>query len=98
MTVSQSEVKNYVDTDPQETQEWIEALDNVIDHHGSERTAYLIDQQIAHARTNGVLQALHTETPYINTMAWISSRRCPVIKRSSTASVHSCDGMRWRWF
>ncbi len=68
MTVSQSEVKNYVDTDPQETQEWIEALDNVIDHHGSERTAYLIDQQIAHARTNGVLQALHTETPYINTI------------------------------
>ena len=69
MTASQSEVnKNYVDTDPQETQEWLEALDNVIDHHGSERTAYLIDQQIAHARTNGVLQAFHTQTPYINTI------------------------------
>ena len=69
MTALQAEVnKNYLDTDPQETQEWIDALDNVIDHHGSERTAYLLDQQIAHARTNGVLQALHTETPYINTI------------------------------
>ena len=69
MTALQAEVnKNYLDTDPQETQEWIEALDNVIDNHGSERTAYLIDQQIAHARTNGVLQAFHTETPYINTI------------------------------
>ena len=36
MTALQAEVnKNYLDTDPQETQEWIEALDNVIDNHGS---------------------------------------------------------------
>ena len=70
MTALQAEVnKNFLDTDPQETQEWIEALDNVIDNHGSERTAYLIDQQIAHARTNGVLHAFHTETPYINTIS-----------------------------
>ena len=35
MTALQAEVnKNFLDTDPQETQEWIEALDNVIDNHG----------------------------------------------------------------
>jgi pyruvate dehydrogenase E1 component len=44
------------DADPGETQEWLQALDGVIRNEGPERAAYLIDQQISHARVNGVNQ------------------------------------------
>jgi pyruvate dehydrogenase E1 component len=57
-----------VDVDPIETKEWLEALQGVIQTEGTERAAYLIDQQISYARINGVDQAFHAETPYINTI------------------------------
>jgi pyruvate dehydrogenase E1 component len=56
------------DADPQETTEWLEALNGVIHAEGTDRAAYLIDQQIAFARVNGVVQPFHAETPYINTI------------------------------
>ena len=60
--------RNSQDADPGETQEWLQALDGVIHNEGPERAAYLIDQQISHARVNGVVQPFHAETPYINTI------------------------------
>jgi pyruvate dehydrogenase E1 component len=56
------------DQDPIETKEWIEALSGVIAKEGAERAAFLIDEQISHARVNGVVQPFHAETPYINTI------------------------------
>jgi pyruvate dehydrogenase E1 component len=66
-----------LDTDPAETQEWLQALDGVIHAVGPERAAYLIDQQISHARVNGVNQAFHAETPYINTIPVELQARIP---------------------
>jgi pyruvate dehydrogenase E1 component len=57
-----------VDADPQETKEWLDALNGVIATEGPERAGYIIDQQIAFARVNGVNQPFHAETPYINTL------------------------------
>ena len=59
---------NPIDVDPIETKEWIDALNGVIEKEGVERAAYLIDEQISHARVNGVVQPFHAETPYINTI------------------------------
>lgn len=56
------------DIDPIETKEWIDALDGVIQQEGVERAAFLIDEQISHARVSGVIQPFHAETPYINTI------------------------------
>ena len=56
------------DVDPIETREWIDALDGVIHKEGVDRAAFLIDEQISHARVNGVVQPFHAETPYINTI------------------------------
>ena len=66
-----------LDIDPAETQEWLQALDGVIHAVGPERAAYLIDQQISHARVNGVNQAFHAETPYINTIPVELQARLP---------------------
>jgi pyruvate dehydrogenase E1 component len=66
-----------LDIDPAETQEWLQALDGVIHAVGPERAAYLIDQQISHARVNGVNQPFHAETPYINTIPVELQARLP---------------------
>ncbi len=65
------------DADPGETQEWLQALDGVIRSEGPERAAYLIDQQISHARVSGVNQPFHAETPYINTIPVEQQARLP---------------------
>ena len=57
-----------VDLDPQETAEWIEALDDVIDQTGPDRAAYLLDQLADRARANGADLPIHLNTPYINTI------------------------------
>ena len=56
------------DVDSIETKEWIDALNGVIQKEGVERAAFLIDEQISHARVSGVVQPFHAETPYINTI------------------------------
>ena len=70
-------VANSKDEDPAETQEWLQALDGVIRTEGAERAAFLIDQQISHARVSGVSQAFHAETPYINTIPVALQVRLP---------------------
>ncbi len=59
---------NPIDVDPTETKEWIDALNGVIAKEGVDRAAFLIDEQISHARVSGVVQPFHAETPYINTI------------------------------
>ena len=64
----QKEANGFQDIDPIETKEWIDALNGVIHQEGVDRAAFLIDEQISHARVSGVVQPFHAETPYINTI------------------------------
>ena len=57
-----------VDLDPQETAEWVEALDQVIDEAGPDRAAYLLEQLTERARVNGAELPIHLNTPYVNTI------------------------------
>lgn len=72
-----SEQQKSVDIDTQETQEWLDALDGVISNEGTERAGYLIDKQISYARTHGVHQPFHAQTPYINTIPVEQQPRIP---------------------
>lgn len=65
------------DVDPIETKEWIDALNGVINKEGVDRAAFLIDEQISHARVNGVVQPFHAETPYINTIPVENQAKLP---------------------
>jgi pyruvate dehydrogenase E1 component len=57
-----------VDLDPQETAEWIEALDQIIDEAGPDRAAYLLEQLTDRARAQGAGLPNLLNTPYINTI------------------------------
>ncbi|SMC29034.1 pyruvate dehydrogenase E1 component [Andreprevotia lacus DSM 23236] len=56
------------DLDPQETREWLEALDGVLEQEGAERAHFLVEQLIDHARKDGVNIPYTATTAYINTI------------------------------
>ncbi len=56
------------DNDPEETQEWLDALDAVIDIEGVERSHYLLERLIDQARRSGVNLPYSAKTAYINTI------------------------------
>ncbi|MCP5201390.1 MAG: pyruvate dehydrogenase (acetyl-transferring), homodimeric type [Gammaproteobacteria bacterium] len=56
------------DDDPQETQEWLDALDAVIDVEGVERSHYLLERLIDKSRRSGVNLPYSARTAYINTI------------------------------
>jgi pyruvate dehydrogenase E1 component len=56
------------DVDPQETKEWVDAIDAVLEFEGPERAHYLIEQVIAQSRQRGAYVPFSANTAYINTI------------------------------
>ncbi|MBT8207109.1 MAG: pyruvate dehydrogenase (acetyl-transferring), homodimeric type [Acidimicrobiia bacterium] len=56
------------DHDPEETDEWIEALDQIIDADGQSRAQFLMARLINHARSRNIGVPASVSTPYINTI------------------------------
>src|ERR671918_333918 len=57
-----------VDPDPIETQEWIEALDSLLDFEGAERAHFILDELISEGRRRGAPVPYSPNTPYLNTI------------------------------
>ncbi len=81
MSAVPDEVMKYVaaekDDDPQETGEWLEALDGVISAVGPDRAHYLIEKQIEFARVHGEHLPFSANTPYINTIPVVRQAKIP---------------------
>lgn len=56
------------DIDPGETQEWREAVEDVIERDGPERAHRLLDEAVATARANGANLPFGSTTDYVNTI------------------------------
>ncbi|MCI0339237.1 MAG: pyruvate dehydrogenase (acetyl-transferring), homodimeric type [Acidobacteria bacterium] len=56
------------DVDPQETSEWLEAWDQILNEESPERAAYLLSIMAERARGAGLNLAPQLNTPYINTI------------------------------
>tara|TARA_B100000959_G_scaffold131265_1_gene137590 strand:- start:9118 stop:11778 length:2661 start_codon:yes stop_codon:yes gene_type:complete len=56
------------DSDPQETQEWLEALDSMLTHEGIERGHFILEKLIARARKSGAYLPYSANTAYLNTI------------------------------
>ena len=56
------------DTDPEETREWLEALDAVIEHEGPERAHFILEALIDQSRRSGTNLPYSAATAYINTI------------------------------
>src|SRR6202158_2475420 len=56
------------DIDPEETGEWLDALEAVIDAEGVDRAHFLLEQLITTARMRGSYLPYNANTPYLNTI------------------------------
>ena len=61
--------KNILDTDPQETKDWIDSIDALIDEKGAERTQFIIEKLIDFSRKSGVKIPFSLHTEYLNTIS-----------------------------
>jgi len=97
MAAVPNDVMKYVldpqnDDDPQETAEWLDALDGVVTHVGTERAHFLIQRQIEFARVNGEYAPFSSGTPYINTIPVGKQEKIP----GDQAIEHTIRSyMRW---
>ena len=60
--------KMHHDVDPQETQEWLDSLESVLETEGVERAHFLLESLIEKARRNGAHLPYDATTAYINTI------------------------------
>ncbi len=80
------------DYDPQETQEWLDGLQSVLEKEGGARAHFLIDQLINYVRLAGDDMPISATTPYINTI--------PLDKEERSSGNHELEHriralMRW---
>jgi pyruvate dehydrogenase E1 component len=68
---------NETDFDPQETLEWIESLESVLEREGPERAHYLLEQLIDKARRSGAYLPYSAKTAYVNTIPVSQQRPIP---------------------
>jgi len=66
-----------VDPDPQETHEWLEALDGVLVHEGPARAQQLVERIVERAQYGGAHVELGVQTPYVNTIPPALQPRMP---------------------
>ncbi len=71
------DMQDIPDTDPQETQEWLEALDGVLKHEGAHRAHFLLEQLVDKARRNGAYIPFSATTAYMNTIPPQLEERLP---------------------
>jgi pyruvate dehydrogenase E1 component len=65
------------DIDPQETQEWLDALESVLEKEGVERAHFLIETLVDKARRSGAHLPFSANTAYVNTIPVTQQRRFP---------------------
>jgi pyruvate dehydrogenase E1 component len=80
------------DYDPQETQEWLDALESVFENEGSERVHFILEKLLEKARNSGAGVPFSATTPYCNTI--------PVGDEQRSAGNHDMEHriralMRW---
>ncbi|MAK67690.1 MULTISPECIES: pyruvate dehydrogenase (acetyl-transferring), homodimeric type [unclassified Methylophaga] len=68
---------DFVDHDPQETQEWLDALESVLEAAGDEKAHYIIEKLIDKARRSGVNLPYSANTAYVNTIPVDQQERIP---------------------
>mgnify|MGYP001266336734 CR=1 FL=1 len=56
------------DIDQQETQEWLESLDSVLENEGAERAHFLLETMVDKARRSGAYLPYNATTAYVNTI------------------------------
>lgn len=80
------------DVDPQETQEWLDALEAVMEEEGAERAHFLLESLIEKGRRTGAHLPFDATTAYINT---IPAGQEPTMPGDQTIEAKIRAAIRW---
>ncbi|MBF7072067.1 pyruvate dehydrogenase (acetyl-transferring), homodimeric type [Glaciecola sp. MH2013] len=80
------------DVDPTETQEWLDALEAVLEEEGVDRAHYLLESLIEKARRSGAHLPYDATTAYINT---IPAGQEPTMPGDQTIETKIRNAIRW---
>jgi pyruvate dehydrogenase E1 component len=69
VTAASNGASSAAQPDPQETREWLDALDGVIESEGAGRASELVQALVERAATRGVRTPAAQTTPYVNTIS-----------------------------
>jgi len=64
----QRKSERFADLNPQETEEWLDSLDQVIDEAGPDRARFLLERLAEQAHDSGAELPIHLNTPYVNSI------------------------------
>src|ERR1700750_1795865 len=79
-------VHQWPDTDPAETQEWLDSLDAIVDTHGKTRARFLLSKLLERAREAQVSVPANASTPLATTRARFLRRKLRERPRESQVS------------
>ncbi|HEU5073357.1 MAG TPA: pyruvate dehydrogenase (acetyl-transferring), homodimeric type [Polyangiaceae bacterium] len=90
------------DRDPEETREWLESLDAVVQHHGKDRARFLLKRVLDQARRQRVAPGGPLTTDFVNTIPvdeeapfpgdqWMEKRIRRIIRWNAMAMVHRAN-------
>jgi len=65
------------DYDPDETNEWLDALDSILEKEGHERAHFILEKLIAKARQSGAYLPYTATTAYLNTIPASQEKKSP---------------------
>lgn len=85
------------DCDPQETQEWLDSLEGMIEHLGSGRAAYVLKQLESRARDKGIIAQPRPYSAYQNTIPLKRQARHRETSLSRNVLARSSAGTHWSW-
>lgn len=80
------------DIDPQETREWLDALEVVLEEDGAERGHFLLETLIEKARRSGAFLPYTATTAYLNT---IPTSQEPTVPGDHTIEARIRAAIRW---
>jgi pyruvate dehydrogenase E1 component len=81
-----------IDIDPEETREWLDALDGVLENEGPARAQQLVERIVERAQTGGAHVELGVQTPYVNTIPVAQQPQLPGNEELETRIRHL---VRW---
>jgi len=90
------------DRDPEETRDWIESLESVVDARGRDRARFILERVLESSRRQGVTPSLPLNTDYVNTIApeeepkypgdeWVEERIRRIIRWNAAVMVHRAN-------
>jgi len=82
----------FTDSDPQETRDWLNSFDGVIEAEGKNKAKYLLKELIDSARAQGIRPPDTTISPYANT---IPTESAQIIPGDSLIAMKVASYVRW---